>query len=151
MIRETIASALKSDVWTIKNAAEELGIPPDELADFCRVKENEFADRLDDLCALLDLRLLRVFTKESWESYVEEAWSNWGSKEPALSYAASKAEAWAEYSREETSDHSSMNSYEAWSAAFDQEEFDAWEATALSEFERAERERLEKFNWVRWE
>lgn len=146
MIRETIASALKSDAWTVKDAAHELDISADELADFCSVQENEFVTMLDDVCEFLGLELQRVFTNETWELYLERAWTNWGSKEPSLSYAAGKAEEWDAYSRTANG----QLSYDDWSIKYDNEEFDAWEALALSEFERSERERLEKLSWVTW-
>ena len=151
MIRETIASALKSDVWTIKDAAEELSVSPDDLADACRTKDNDLVAMLEDVCELLDLKLMRVFTKESWDLYLEEAWASWGSKELSLIYAASKAEEWEEYSSGELSDGNKEESFEVWSRDFDQKEFSTWEATALIEFEQSERERLEEHSWVRWD
>ena len=150
MIRETIASALKNDAWTVNDAADELDIAPDELADFCSVQQNEFVAMLDALCDLLDLKLQRVFTKQSWERYLEEAWANWGSKEPSALFAAAKAEEWERYALEERRAGNTQRSYDDWSSEFDEKEFDAWEASALSEFESAERARLEKFSWVRW-
>jgi hypothetical protein len=151
MIRETIAGALKSDDLTIEDAADEIGTSPDKLADFCRVPQNDFVAMLDDVCELLNLKLMRVFTQETWELYLEEAWARWGSKEPSIAYAASKAEEWAERSRGETSEGQDDKSFEAWSREFDKKEFEAWEATALTEFESSERERLEEFGWVRWD
>ncbi len=150
MIRETITSALKSDKWTVKEAAEELDISADELADFCSVQSDEFVEMLDDTCELLGLELLRVFTQESWESYLEVAWENWGSKVPSLSYAEGKTEEWDSYTSGTLSAGETKLSYDAWSSDYDEREFDAWEATALDEFERGERERLGRFNWVRW-
>jgi len=151
MIRETIAGALKSDHWKIKDAADELKISPDDLADFCRVSQNDFVAMLDDVCELLNLELLRVFTQESWELYLEEAWGGWGSKEPSRAYAASKAEEWDEFKQGKASEGQSDEAFEAWSQEFDKREFEAWEAAALTEFEKNERERLEESGWVRWD
>lgn len=150
MIRETITSALKSDAWTVKDAAEEIDVSPDDLADFCSVQQNKVVSMLDDVCELLGLELLRVFTNESWELYLEQAWASGGSKEPSRSYAAAKSEGWDEYSRVAQSEGNKQLSYDDWSSEFDEREFDAWEASALMEFERSERERLEKSKWVRW-
>lgn len=149
MIRETIADALKSDKWTVKEAAEELDISADDLADFCSVKTNEFVAMLDATCEFLGLELMRVFTQESWDSYLEDAWGNWGSKVPSLSYAEGKAEEWDIYSSGVPSEGKTL-SYDDWSSDYDKREFDAWEATALVEFERSERERLKQFSWVSW-
>lgn len=150
MIRETIAEALKSDALTIKDAAESIDTSPDDLADFCRTQQNKLVSMIDDVCDLLGLELVRTFTNDSWESYLEEAWANWGSKEPSLQYATSKSEEWAEESGGKLADGSITESYDKWSNLYDEKEFDAWEATALDEFEASERERLKKFAWVRW-
>lgn len=151
MIRETIADALKSDVFTIKDAAERIDASPDDLADFCRIQQNELVAMIDDVCELLDLKLVRVFTSESWESYLEEAWASWGSKDPGSQYAQSKSEEWAKISDEHVGDGNMTSSYDEWSSLYDKREFDGWEDTALAEFETSERERLKKFKWVRWE
>lgn len=150
MIRKTIASALKTDAWTVQDAADAADVSPDALADFCSIQQDEFVSMLDDVCELLDLELLRVFTNESWELYLEQAWANRGSKEPYRSYASAKAEEWDAYSDAESSAGNKQLSYDDWSTEYDQKEFDAWEAVALSEFESTERERLGKFSWVRW-
>lgn len=148
MIRETVADALKSDNWTFKDAAKELDVSADALVDFCRVSENDSLQFLDDVCEFLNLKLMRVFTRESWESYVEDSWNLWGSKEPAIAYATSKAEEWAEYSHGQQAEG---KDFEVWSQEFDEKEFDAWEALAVAEFEKSERVRLEKTGWVRWD
>jgi len=65
-------------------------------------------------------------------------------------YAAAKAEKWEKYAREVRRLGNAQHLYDDWSTEFDETEFDAWEASALNEFESGERARLEKFSWVRW-
>ena len=150
MIRETIVSALKTGRWSIEDAADQLEMNPTSLSEFCSGNEDLPESILDELCELLDLKLIRVFTKESWDAHLNEAWESWGSKGPSEEYAAAKAEEWEAYRGEKLTEASGSGQYEIWSQNYDEKEFDNWEGMAFVEFEKEERERLEKFDWIHW-